>query len=293
MIMIIFVHSINEYAIYTGTISKLMLIPHYGILGCTLFFFMSGYGLNSSLTQYKGSKIKYLYRHLLKLFIPFCVSFLITTYLLRLPYLDDINNEVKNFFILSMPDGTDMWFLKAIIIFYIVTVALFMTSCYNKTRSIILFTLCLAAIAVFNRTNLPGHWYFSILSFPLGFWMQSATIGKKSIRKILYFSILAFILYYVLTLIFNLKVYLELFGNIAFALITVIAISKFVKYFNSRILIYIGKNSLLFYIFNIPVMLAIPSEIMHWMTYFLLNLIITLLVVMIYLPIGNRILKSF
>ena len=293
MIMIIFVHSINEYAIYTGTFSKVMLIPHYGILGCTLFFFMSGYGLNSSLTLYKGSKIKYLYRHLLKLVIPFAISFAITACLLSLPYLKDISNEIKNIFILSMPDGTDMWFLKAIIIFYIITVALFMTSNNNKTRSIILLILCLAVIAIFNSKNLPGHWYFSILSFPLGFWMQKAAINKKAIRKILAFSILTFAIYYMLTLIFNLRVCLELFGNIAFAFIIVIVVSMFAKGFNSKILIYIGKNSLLFYIFNIPVMLAIPSHTMHWITYFFLNLIITQLVIMVYLPISNRILKSF
>lgn len=53
MLMIIFVHSINEYECYNSEISQLLLIPMFGVLGCSLFFFMSGYGLLFSLCKKK------------------------------------------------------------------------------------------------------------------------------------------------------------------------------------------------------------------------------------------------
>lgn len=60
MIMIIFVHSINEYEWYNSTLSKISLIPLFGTFGCSLFFFMSGYGIFNSLLK-KGREIKYDY----------------------------------------------------------------------------------------------------------------------------------------------------------------------------------------------------------------------------------------
>ena len=98
MIMIILVHSVNEYEWYNSTLSKISLIPLFGTFGCSLFFFMSGYGIFNSLLK-KGREIKYDYllAQIKKILIPVAVVYVINS------ILDTITSEanmkgIKDFF---------------------------------------------------------------------------------------------------------------------------------------------------------------------------------------------------
>ena len=51
---------------------------------------------------------------------------------------------------------------------------------------------------------------------------------------------------------------------------------------------FIGKNSLLYYLLNIPIMWLIPSNNMHAVTYFFANVIFTTISIFIY----NKVAKS-
>ena len=127
MIMIIFIHSMNEYEWYNSTLSKLLLIPMFGTFGCSLFFFMSGYGFLNSLRK-RGEKIKYSYllAQIKKIVVPVAIVYAINS--IVLPYTltyNDITIDHSNILTFSLPEGTDIWFIKIILFDYLTTFFLF------------------------------------------------------------------------------------------------------------------------------------------------------------------------
>ena len=90
-IMIIFVHSINEYEWYNSGLSNLLLICMFGTFGCSLFFFMSGYGIMNSLRKRgKETKNSYLLAHIKKIVIPLAIVYAINS--IVLPHTLTYNN---------------------------------------------------------------------------------------------------------------------------------------------------------------------------------------------------------
>ena len=165
MLMIIFIHSINEYECYYSTWSECLLVPDYGELGCSMFFFLSGYGmLNSSVNSQKADW-NYLFRHILKLVIPFLAGFFLTAVVLYIKGGISAHDFVRILW-LSMPDGVDLWFFKTVIINYTVMVMIFMTGYAVRKKLAILSLVYLVAIIAMYLLRCPGFWYVSILQFP-------------------------------------------------------------------------------------------------------------------------------
>ena len=112
MLMITFIHSINEYAVYTSELSTTLLVPKYGQLSCSIFFFMSGYGLYRSLSRQQGSLLSYLWVHVKKLLFPFLLAFI--GVILALHLFKNADNDTFpinpwNILTLTMPEGmTDL-----------------------------------------------------------------------------------------------------------------------------------------------------------------------------------------
>ena len=147
MLMIIFVHSINEYSDYDSSWCRALMIPEYGCMGCSVFFFMSGYGLFRSLEK-KRVNSSYLISHLLKLLSPFIAAFVIAYIVGELvpSSVTQITiNDITAIFRLSMPSGIDMWFFKVILADYIVTILLFVIKLHAvQVIRIITILLCLS-----------------------------------------------------------------------------------------------------------------------------------------------------
>ena len=285
MIMIIFLHSINEYEWYNSTLSNFLLIPMFGTFGCSLFFFMSGYGiLNSLHKKGEGVKYNYLFEQIKKIVIPVAIVYAINSMVLPLTLsYNDITIDHSNIFTFSLPEGTDIWFIKIILFDYLTTFILFKyTLDYKKQLTYIAITQ-VALIVVLYILEVDSYWYVSNVCFVLGALHSTFPIFKK---KYLVTSIVIFIVSYICLANGIKSAPIQILGNITFCIVTMFAISKRVKW--GKWLCFIGKNSLLYYLLNIPIMLLIPSKNMYAIIYFIANVFITTIIIVLY----NRIVKS-
>lgn len=288
MLMIMFAHSINEYDTYNSDVSVALLVPKYGMLGCSVFFFMSGYGLLCSLSKQKRVSIGYLWQHVWKMLVPFLIAYAGTVLVVE-SLLPNIHADILSILSLTMPEGTDMWFFKVILCNYVIATILFMLKLPVNVRIAVLFGIHCVAIVVMYLLGAPGYCYFSNLCFPLGMWFAYVkTKPVKEVQWLLYACIVFLCVYYVFITIHHTNAPLEILLNVVFGLLAALLVVK-VKLRHHTWLVFIGKNSLCFYLFNVPIMLALPASAMHWITYFALNLLLTWIATIVYLPLNNRI----
>ncbi len=161
MLMIIFVHSINEYPEYDTDWSHICMIPEYGIMGCSLFFFMSGYGIFQSLARTEIPDNRYYIRHLKKLILPFIVAFIATCFIILIwpSHISECTKpDLTALLTLSMPNGTNMWFFKAILANYIVTFLLCIYRLSVRNRIISLLIAHSTFIILGYIAHIPGYW---------------------------------------------------------------------------------------------------------------------------------------
>lgn len=279
MIMIIFIHSMNEYEWYNSTLSKLLLIPMFGTFGCSLFFFMSGYGLLNSLRK-RGNGIKYSYllTQIKKIVIPVAIVYVINS--IVLPYTlayNDITIDHSNITTFTLPEGTDIWFIKIILFDYLTTFFLFKSISDTRRRLTYIAITQAALIAVLYILKAGSYWYVSNLCFALGALHSTAPIFKK---KYLITSLFIFIAFYFCMANGIKSAPIQILGNITFCTIIIFATSKRKKW--PKWLCFIGKNSLLYYLLNIPIMFLIPSNNMHPSIYFIANIFFTTIAILLY-----------
>ena len=289
MLLIMFVHSINEYQCYESHLSKILLIPMFGVLGCSLFFFMSGYGMAISLSAKSKLELttKYLLTHIKKIITPVIIVYLLNSILLpqTLSY-NNITIDHFNIFKFNLPEGTDIWFVKIILFDYVTTFLLFKSTASIKKKVIYLSLTQSALITTLYLCQAGAYWYISNLCFVLG-----ALHTIHPILKIKYtlIAISIFAIYY-LCIINNILFFpIQILGNLAFATIIAYLIKSKKSY--PQWLLYIGKNSLLYYLLNIPIMWLIPCNNLHFIVYFALNIILTTIFVFIYKKVENFILE--
>ena len=285
MIMIIFVHSINEYEWYNSTLSNLLLIPMFGKFGCSLFFFMSGYGIFKSLCK-RGKDIKYSYllTQIKKILIPVAIIYVINSIILphTLTY-NDITIDHSNILTFSLPEGTDIWFIKIILFDYLTTFFIFKSTSDCKKQLTYIAIIQTALIIVLYILKAGSFWYVSNLCFVLGILISIFPIFKRTVVTT---SILIFIASYFCFTSNIISAPIQILCNIAFCTIIIYAMTKIATYPN--LLCFMGKNSLLYYLLNIPIMWLIPSSNMHPSVYFIANIIFTTISIILY----NRIAKS-
>ena len=284
MLMIFCVHSMNEYDVFQSFACKALMIPRYGVLGCSAFFFLSGYSMFYSLKR-KGASLGYLVSHYKTLFIPYLVAFVLCLLAILVTGHSRDTFDMGNILYLSMPDGVDLWFFKAVLINYAVIVGVFMLNITDGKKVLVLNILYLLALPVFFVLHLPGHWYFSIMAFPVGVLFARHTFSPSAKKAVAALSALCFLAYYGFTVFVHSNTLAEIVGNASFAILMALIAVRFVKKAGGRIasfLIYIGKNSLYFYLFGVPVILFLDSSLVHWSVYFILNVAVTFGIVFAY-----------
>ena len=282
--MIIFVHSINEYECYYSNTARLLLLPVFGVLGCSLFFFMSGYGLMNSLyVSHKKPTTRYIFSHLSKILIPVAIVYILNSILL--PHTLSYNNIVinhHNIFTLTLPEGTNIWFVKIILFDYITTFLLFRLTTRIEHLLFYLFITQSALIAILYICKADGFWYISNLCFVLGALHIIHPLFKT---KYIIISFSLFAIFYLCIVNSIISAPIQITGCLAFCMI----ITYIVKKINNwpRWIKYIGKNSLLYYLLNIPIMWLIPSYNIHFITYFAANFIATTFLAFVYNIFSN------
>jgi peptidoglycan/LPS O-acetylase OafA/YrhL len=289
MLLIMFVHSINEYQCYESSLSRALLIPMFGTLGCSIFFFMSGYGITTSLSKDKTKQTtRNLLTHIRKIITPVLVVYIINSILLpQTSSYNDLTIDHYNILKLNLPEGTDIWFIKVILFDYITTFVLFKSTISTKKKLTYIILTQTVLVATLYLCQASGYWYISNLCFVLGAIHTIHPIFKK---QYILTAILVFTIYYLCIINCIISAPIQILGNLAFATIVVNAI-KIRKYY-PQWLIYIGKNSLLYYILNIPIMWLIPSNDIHFILYFALNIILTTIFISIYKKVEKTIIKT-
>lgn len=284
MVMIIFVHCLNEYVEHQSILAKFLLIPKWGEIASSIFFFMSGFGIFTSMTKQETLHVQYLYRQLKKIIIPFFIAFLLALPAIIISHYFHQEYQIRltNICMLSMPDGTNMWFLKTILLFYIIAFVIVRFISSKQNQLLALFVLLLVDIIISYITKQDGYWYYSNLCFAAGAF---GAIGEstQNERWRIWVLVILSIGHYICFVKEIHKAPLEIIGNTAYTGCFVLAILQ--KKFEHRFcsfFIFIGKNSLLYYVLNIPIMISLPGEYMHWATYFATNIILTTLAVMLY-----------
>lgn len=237
MLMILFAHSLNEYEAFNSAAAHLLFVRHWGRLGCALFFFMSAYGVSLSMSKHNKLDIKYLFSHILRLFEPFLTAWTLAAAILYMQ--GEWHAEAAlNLLTLTYPNGVDMWFFKIILLNYVLLYTLHRFQSSAKCRLLILLAFHLLFAATLRYEGVPSYWYDVNLAFVLGY---SVTVYPKQASRIL-------------------------------KPLTSIHVASSLSSALSLTIGWIGKESLAYYLFSIPVMMAIPSDNMHWSLYFLLNL---------------------
>ena len=288
MLLIILVHSLNEYDVYTSALSHYLLIPMLGTLACSLFFFMSGYGLFHSLKK-EGAQLngKYLYNHLVKFIAPFAVIYLASFVILPHTMAESQTAaDYTKIFTLSLPDGTDMWFLKVTLFNYITTFLLCKAQTTDKRKIIYITAVQAVLIAILYLNKCAGYCYISNMSFAVG---ALYAIQKDYNRKTVIAATLVFAIYYIGMNCGISTAPLQIVGNIAICIIAA-ALLKNVKRAPSW-LQYMGRHSLSYYLMAIPVMWLVPSDNLHYICYFLVNLMLTTTAVALYNLLDKHIIK--
>lgn len=253
MIMIMIHHLMK----YHNSVNYTM---HWGDIATGAFFFLSGYGLYCSITKRDKVDIHYFCQNIKKLVLPFfvCWIFCLLTCIVffREYFTAGIVGIFRDIFTLTYPmTWPGIWFIKVIVIEYIITILAGIVS-KRKLVRLLVPTICTGIYYLIAWKCL--HWspylYCTTLCYILGLWFAAykPKLDLKFSTKIL--GTIIFFALYICFKRFNLHlpvppltVYAICFSLFMVFLVSLIDIVNPIFY-------YIGKNSLLFYLIHIPLL---------------------------------------
>lgn len=275
MLMIIFVHSVNEYADFGSLLSRSLLVPHFGEIGCDVFFFMSAYGLYHAYNKPAVSRVNYLLRHLRTLLTAFVSAYCIMLVASALQPGHE-GFSASNILTLTMPDGTDMWFFKITLLNYLVMFLLYMSEMKEKNRRWILVGVYCALVVLMWACGAHTYWYVSDMCFASGYLAASISMDKKRHTYLTAALSMVAIAYCVLiSPVFELhNAPMYVIGNTAMGY-TFVMLWNRLDCGHPGWLLFIGRNSLYFYLYSVAAMLITDSSEMHWICYFAIVLLLT------------------
>lgn len=253
MLMII-IHHLMKYHYSTP------YTMHWGDIATGLFFFVSGFGLYSSMSK-KQVNTKFLWQNIKKILIPFFVvwilCFVICIIFFRDYFTIGIGGVLRDLFTLTYPQmWPGLWFIKVIVIEYIITILSYIIF-KNKWLKLFFPTLFTGIyfITAWKVLQWSPYLFSTTLCFVLGLWIAALNINLnlKVTTKII-----GMIVFFVLYLVFRrVNLYLPIppltIYAICFSLFSIFAVS--VIDIVNPFLLYIGQKSLLFYLIHIPMLL--------------------------------------
>lgn len=249
MIMIILSHLSQHLSLFYNI--DIPLLIQGGSLGNSIFFFVSGYGMYMSMTRQKVLNVRYLWLHLIKIIVPFVVAFvaaLIGVAIMRDDY--KWSATLGHFFTMTLPYAS-AWFLKAIMMLYIFSFIAFKFSSRPNRRVLLvaLFSLIYCVIGYYVGI---GKWmYETVLNYSAGMFVAIIQIKLNKVNWRVAFGT-SFILFMILFVIY-LKNPIPYVNRLLYGFFITMTLIYAFKIFNrqSRILRFVGINSILFYLFHI------------------------------------------
>lgn len=270
MILII-IHHLFQFSVSKYSLTYVMPLPtifqSFGYLSTSVFFLLSGYGLYLSLKRNEPISTNYIVSHISKLYIPFLfvwlMDFVICLY--RGDYnVNDIGSSLITIGLCG--GGNSLWFLKEIFVIYIVAIFSFLIMKLDIQRLTTIIALTLAFVTVAVYFDLLSMWWNSVLCFPIGMFcaIKRDKIQTMLGERIIIAMIILFIISFAITIVSKSLIFPKIIiafsmiiSSIAFS-ICVICLVRFCNIQN-KFLDWIGKNSLIFYLSHIFLLVNLLS----------------------------------
>lgn len=264
----IIVHHIYQFSIikfqydYDAVTSN--LFQSFGYLGTSVFFLLSGYGLFSSLKKHEPVTWSYVRKHMQKLIAPFLFIWFCDLCLCIIYGNVNMHSILTSLITFGLVGGgNSLWFLKEIIVIYLLLFFVFAITNNDKVKLLTIFILSIIFVFLSAyKWNLINMWWNSVLCFPLGMLCAQ---NRCRIGRLISNKWKLFVLWSVFFISFLLSRFCQsslcpdsfiviapipmIISSLLFS-ISVIGTIRYVK-FNGLILDYIGKNSLIFYLAHI------------------------------------------
>ena len=162
-----------------------------GVIGVTIFFFLSAWGLSESQNKNSYSFWMFVKRRLSKVYVPLVITNILY-YLFLLFYQQQvfrIPDFLLKTFNLRFVDGV-LWFCNTILIFYVIFYVSFIPKTrWGKVITCIVSTLLYSVAATWMFPDAPFYVY-SIIGFPIG---MICSLYKAELSKLSYWSITSII----------------------------------------------------------------------------------------------------
>jgi len=258
-----------------------MTIWRWGDLGTAVFFFISGWGLYCSMEKREKVDFGYLWQNLKKLLVPFFIVWAVIEIAYQI-----IHPEI------GWSGFGKIWFIQVITGAYVVSILTFMAFRQRLLRLSLVALICSLYIYIAWRVlHLPGYRWCSSICFPFGMWLSAY---REDLRNVLSRKLAIAVIAAVIYVLFVNYDFLPMPRSIkyepAFCLMTVSLISIF--NIQSKLLYFIGKNSLLFYLIHIAVLILLEESNFIGNRYILtlgVTLVATLALCWVYTKVENLI----
>jgi len=264
MLLIIIHHiQLNLYSVYGIHFPYILniLFQSLGYLATGVFFLISGYGLYSSLSKNSPITTSYAFKHIKGILVPFLLVWFVDS--IGVLFFGGRQIEVfSNLITLSFSyGGGSLWFLKSITIIYLIVFLLWWVVTNNRNRIIFISVTIVAWVIVSITAQLDSYWYNSVLCFPLGMLCAHSRVVKNRIDSfpfviLLFIFVSSYFLFIavqsynrlplVQTIIYSIAI---IVSSLSFSLMAVKVIT--IINFQSKILNYVGVNSIVFYLSHI------------------------------------------
>jgi probable poly-beta-1,6-N-acetyl-D-glucosamine export protein len=143
----------------------------FGYLAVSIFFFLSGYGLMVSALNKSDYLHGFFLKRLSKVYLPFVLVNAITLMLIYLLSNDkySINETIAYILGIKLIDPS-LWFVKAIILFYVIFYLAFKFFTKNIASKLVLI-YSFIYFAVCYKIGLGGWWFNTCFCFPMGVYL--------------------------------------------------------------------------------------------------------------------------
>ena len=244
MLMII-IHHVLKFAEW----APIPIRGIWGDMGTAVFFFISGWGLYCSMEKKERVDLDYLWQNMKKLLVPFLIVWAITEVAYQI-----VHPEIE------WSGYGRIWFIQVITGAYIVSILTFMIVKWRILRLTIVLILCLTYIYIgWKVLCLPQYRWGSVICFPAGMWLCAYRRELKPVLEQKWaIAIISLFLYWLFRNYDFLPLRACLKYSIPFCLLFV-SLGSIVN-IQSKWLYFIGKNSLLFYLIHIALLLLLRES---------------------------------
>ena len=252
-----------------------------GGMGVLLFFFVSGYGLFNG---YKDKRVDVIFwkKRLIKMYLP-CVIIQLIFYLI-VSYV----NQTFNIFDIIFKSMFGAWFIDVILVqYFIFFIAWKITKGKSESWIALSFFISMIAALVFIECGFNARWYNGLMLFPFGMliaYKEEKLIGQMERRWKIFFymsGIMFLLLGWVFVLFKESFVVINVVKTFSGMSLSLMFCILFLRIrLCSKIMLYMGKRSLYFYLVHVNILyILLLIEKMSGILIFYLVFILTFTIV--------------